>query len=46
MNVDVIYLFVMCGTFEHAVLSQRRKNTFPSFHASEKKSPFFAEATV
>jgi hypothetical protein len=46
MYIDVIYFFVKRGTFVHTIFSQQRKNTFPSFHASERNPPSFVEATV
>jgi hypothetical protein len=36
MYINVIYLFVMHGIYVHTVLSLWRKNTFPSFHASQR----------
>jgi hypothetical protein len=39
MYIDVIYFFVKRETFVHIVFEPVAKNTFPSFHASERNPP-------
>jgi hypothetical protein len=34
MSIIIIYFFIMHETYIQTVFSLRRKNTFPSFHAS------------
>jgi hypothetical protein len=46
MYVDVIYFFVMRGTFVHTVFEPVAKKHLPFFSRFRKKSAFFAEATV
>jgi hypothetical protein len=36
MYIDVTYFFMKRGTFVHTVFELAAKNTFPSFHASER----------
>jgi hypothetical protein len=39
MYIDVIYFFVKRETFVHTIFEPAVKNTFPSFHASERNPP-------